>query len=92
MTLGASDWYPRLSAWKCEPLLIPGARLIGLYYSGRNADPRSYENSGSSILWKATKRPDEVVVTVELEKDLSEIDRQREPRVVPVVCQVFTFL
>src|SRR5580698_7902921 len=72
-----SEWDRRLGGWKCDALSIPGAKLVELQYSGRNANRRSYRVQESSVIWSGPNRPSDVVATIVLEKDLSKIEEDR---------------
>lgn len=76
-TLTESDWDKRLGGWKCEALAIPGAKLFELYSAGRNIDTRFFQTSSTGVLWSGGTRPREVLATIVLEKDLTEIERER---------------
>jgi hypothetical protein len=77
ITLTESDWDKRVGGWKCDALAIPGSRLADIFFGGRDVTPRSYKVVEHSILWTTSPRPKEIVVTIVVDGDLSEIGRNR---------------
>ncbi len=76
-TLSSADWDVRAGGWRCEALKLPGSTLAAVFADGEEADPRKYRVSDSLITWSGAERPDELLVKIELTKDLPDLEREK---------------
>lgn len=76
-TLTDADWDKTIGGWKCDALLIPGAKLSALYFDGHDATQRQFRAVENAILWSQGSRPKSVVATIILEQDFAEAERRR---------------
>jgi hypothetical protein len=77
VSLSQEDWDFRLGGWRCNALLIPGAKVEAVYHDGNKADTKNYSDEDSVIRWSTSPVPDKVLVRISLTKDLNEIEERK---------------
>jgi hypothetical protein len=78
ISLRDEDWNPTVGGWTSEALTIPGIKVVAIYCGGRIATPDEYLVSKKDIRWRnGGNRPAEILVEIELTKDLNEIENRK---------------
>ena len=71
------DWIPAIGGWRCEALSLPGASLEALYHDGIKADTKTFNIENHIIRWAGKSRPNDLLATLSLNKDLSELENEK---------------
>lgn len=71
------DWVLAMGGWRCDALLIPGAKFEALYHDGSKADPKNFTVERHIIRWSGNTRPQDLLVTLSLAKDLPQLEQEK---------------
>ena len=71
------DWMPTMGGWRCEALLIPGAKFEALYHDGSKADPKDFNVERHIVRWAGASRPKDLLITLSLAKDLPQLEQEK---------------
>lgn len=75
--LKSEDWMPAVGGWRCDALLIPGAKFEALYHDGAKADPKDFTVERHIIRWSGSTHPKDLLVTLSLEKELHKLEQEK---------------
>lgn len=76
--LKEENWEPAMGGWRCDALLIPGAKFESLYHDGMKATEGDFYIENSTIIWRrANPKPRYLLVTLSLAKDLPKLEEEK---------------
>ncbi len=76
-SISDGDWVKAVGGWRCDALLIPGAKLEALYHDGIKADTGSFTIESSIIRWFGSSKPKELLIRLSLTKDLTKLEEEK---------------